>query len=954
MSRVASTAFLLAGVSTFALPSLVTAQELEEVVVTGSRVIKNGDNSPTPVTVMAVEDMQTLQPSTISDNLNNLPVFSGSRNQTGNPNPQGGNGAANQLNLRNLGAQRNLILFDGHRVPPTLTDGTVDVDMIPQMLIQKVDMVTGGVSAVYGSDAISGVVNFVVDRNFNGIKANVQYGLSEYKDGESYNAGVAFGTDIGSRGHFIGSYEYRNDKGVLYRSSRPWNNQWAATGLGSAAFPYYLVDNVRLGNTAFGGLIVNNVVGGVQQPGVLTNQFFSSNGVLSPFNIGGATGSAAVRIGGDGAYYDDSLKAPLESHQIFGRFDFDLTDNLHAYAMASANLKKNKQYLSALQLQSIQFSSSNAFLSPTYRTQLTNAGQTTFRMSEFMERNAPRRAPETHADQYFFNVGLEGKLSNYDWDVSYVRGMTRQETIQTNNVRNDRLYAALDATQVTTTNVGSTGLAIGSIVCNVALTNPGLYPGCAPLNIFGPTSASAEAIDYIHFDTSNVARQNTDDIAASISGETFSTWAGPITSALSAEWRRLTYGTKSEALSADLLNCTGLRFNCLATTTLWQNGATPRDQVSQEVKEAAYEFDAPLLRDVPAVESLNLNGAVRYTSYSTSGSYTTWKVGLDWHINSDFRIRGTASRDIRAPTLDELFSPATVGRQTSTDLLTGQTPTVPIFNSGNPNLTAEIGKTKTAGIVWRPGFAPGFSLALDAYHIEIDNALSSVMGTVTTAQNACYDSGGTSVYCLQTRPGGFSRTPANQLPSNAVTSWRTMNLNIAKAETYGLDLEMNYAGTLMDRRFSVRGFVNWQPHLIFDTPGLPVLDHGGVAYSTGARYPAPQVKVSIMANYQVTDRFSVAVMERWRSALTMKNAPDHVWVNPRVASVAYTSMNLSYDLFEQRGRAQVFLNVQNLFDKDPPPAAFYSAQTQPGQFGGFAVGDDPMGRYYTAGVRVKL
>jgi iron complex outermembrane recepter protein len=96
------------------------------------------------------------------------------------------------------------------------------------------------------------------------------------------------------------------------------------------------------------------------------------------------------------------------------------------------------------------------------------------------------------------------------------------------------------------------------------------------------------------------------------------------------------------------------------------------------------------------------------------------------------------------------------------------------------------------------------------------------------------------------------------------------------------------------------------------------------------------------------------VMERWRSALTMKNAPDHVWVNPRVASVAYTSMNLSYDLFEQRGRAQVFLNVQNLFDKDPPPAAFYSAQTQPGQFGGFAVGDDPMGRYYTAGVRVKL
>jgi outer membrane receptor protein involved in Fe transport len=368
-------------------------------------------------------------------------------------------------------------------------------------------------------------------------------------------------------------------------------------------------------------------------------------------------------------------------------------------------------------------------------------------------------------------------------------------------VRNDRLFAALDATQVTSANVGTTGLAIGSIVCNVALTNPGLYPGCVPLNIFGPTSASPEAIAYIHQDTHSIARQTTDDVAASISGETFSTWAGPITSALSAEWRRLTYGTRADALATDLANCTGLRFgNCTATTTLWQNGSNPRPTVSQTVKEAAFEFDAPLLRDIPAVQSLNFNGAARYTTYSTSGNYTTWKVGLDWHINDAFRFRGTSSRDIRAPTLDDLYAPPGVGRQTSTDLLTGQTPTVPIYTGGNPNLTAEIGRTSTAGIVWKP--TNSFSLALDGYHIEITDALSSVMGTVTTAQNACYDSGGTSIYCqLQTRPGGFSRIPANMVPGNAVTSWRTWNLNIAKAETYGLDLEMNYTGELWDRRF---------------------------------------------------------------------------------------------------------------------------------------------------------
>jgi iron complex outermembrane recepter protein len=946
MSRITSAAVLLAGVSTFALPSIAGAQVLEEVIVTGSRVIKNGDNSPTPVTVLATEDMQVIQPATIADNLNNLPVFSGSRNQYGNPNPAGGNGAANQLNLRNLGANRNLILYDGHRVPPTLTDGTVDVDMIPQALIQRVDMVTGGVSAVYGSDAISGVINFVTNRNFNGIKANVQYGASEYGDSKQYNAGIAFGMNVGDRGHFEGSYEYRDDKGVDFRSARPWDQQWAATGLGSAAFPYYLTDHVRLAQTAFGGLI---------RSGVLNGQVFKTNGELSTFVNGQPTGSAGVQIGGDGAYYDASLKAPLKSQQLFGRFDFDFTDDLHGYAVASANLKTNSQARGPIQLQNITISSTNGFLSPTYRAQLAAANQTTFRMSEFMGMNAPRLTPETQADQYFFNAGLEGKLGNYDWDVSYVRGMTRQETITRNNVRNDYLRAAIDATQVTAANVGSTGLTIGSIVCNVALTNPGLYPGCAPLNLFGPTAASAAAIDYIHDDTSSVAHQNMDDVAVTISGETFSTWAGPIISALSAEWRRLTLDTANEALDDDVFACTGLRFNCVADTSIWQNAGNPLGEVTQSIKEAAFEFDAPLLKDVPGFQSLNLNGAVRYTSYSTSGDYTTWKVGLDWHINDEFRFRGTTSRDIRAPTLNELFQPQTVGLQTSTDLLTGQTPTVPIYGGGNADLTAEIGETSTAGLVWKPLFVPGFSLALDGYHINITNALSSVMGTVATAQEACYDSGGSSLFCtLQTRPGGFTRTPANMLPGNQVTSWSRININIANVKTYGLDLEANYTGTLLGRRFSARGFVNWQPHLYFNTPGLLDLDHGGVAYSTNALYPAPQVKTSLMLNYSVTDRFTIAMMEKWRSSMTMKNNPNHIWINDKVASIAYTSLNFGYDLFEERGKAQVFVNVQNVFDKNPPPAAFYSAQTQPGQFGGWAIGDDPIGRYWTLGLRVKL
>jgi iron complex outermembrane receptor protein len=937
MNRNTFTAVLLAGASALAFPSLAAAQapaaQVEEVVVTGSRVIKNGNNSPTPVTVVQVQDLQNTTPTTLADGLNTLPVFSGSRNQYGNPNPQGGNGAANQLNLRNLGSNRNLILFDGHRVPPTLTDGTVDVDMIPQQLIQRVDMVTGGVSAVYGSDAISGVINFVIDRRYNGIKGHAQYGFSDYNDGRATNIGVAAGSDLfGGRGHIEGSYEYRDDKGILFRSSRPWNNQWAATGLGTAAFPYYLVPNVRLAQTAFGGLIAG---------GALNGQVFKTNGVLSPFQAGTATGSAGVQIGGDGAHYDDSLKAPLKSQQFFGRFDYDFSDNLHFYASGSVNLKRNVQYLVAPVLSNMTMSAQNAFLAPAYRSQLVAANQTTFRISEFMEKSAPRRAPETNSEQFFLNTGFEGKIGDYDWGLSYTRGQTKQTTTTNNNLNMVRLAAALDAVVNPTT---------GQVVCNVTLTNPGLHPTCVPLNIFGPTAASSSAVDYILGDTDSTGHTVMDDFEGSIAGSPLNSWAGPIQVAISGEYRNQSYYQTNNAPQTQLSDCTGLRFNCVAANPEWQNSGQPRSKVSQRVWETAIEADLPVLKDAAFAKSLNLNGAARYTSYKTSGDYVTWKLGVDWHLSDSLRFRGAKSRDIRAPTLSELYAPAGRGTQTSTDLLTGQTPTVPLLTGGNPNLVAEIGHTTTAGVVWRPDFAPGFSLAVDAYHIRITDALSSVLGTVAAAQNACYASGGSSPYCtLQQRPNGYT----DKSPSNAVTAWRTIQINISEVVSKGVDIEANYTTELFGRPLVLRGLVNHQPTLIFDTPGLTRLNHAGVAYSTNALYPAPKWAATFTTNFKPFDNFTVATTTRWRDTLTMKNDPSQVWVNPKVDNFYTTNLNLSYDVKTDLGQYSLFMNVQNLFDKTPPPAAFFSAQTQPGQFGGWAIGDDPVGRYWTLGVRFR-
>ena len=342
---------LLAGASVFAYGQVASAQAaktttaaaevtVEDVVVTGSRVIQNGNNSPNPVTVVTTEQALSLHPTIIADALNDLPVFSGSMTQTSNPGNSSRNSAQNQLNLRAVGATRNLVLYDGHRVAPVDTQGAVDVDMIPQLLIQRVDVVTGGASAVYGSDAISGVVNFITDKNFNGLKANAQTGISEYGDGQIFDTGIAFGTKLlEGRGHFEGSYQYHKDEGIFDKLNRPWGKLvWTEQGAGTAANPYHLVTNTRLSNTSFLGTI---------QGGALVNAaggtlVFRQNGILDRFIHGTATGTNNVESGGDGAYYyTASLKSSLESHQLFGRFDYDVTDDIHAYLEVAGTQNHN-------------------------------------------------------------------------------------------------------------------------------------------------------------------------------------------------------------------------------------------------------------------------------------------------------------------------------------------------------------------------------------------------------------------------------------------------------------------------------------------------------------------------------------------------------------------------------------------------------------------------------------
>ncbi len=947
---------LLAGVSVVALGSAAFAQAPEaaavsEVVVTGSRVIQNGNNSPTPLTTSTFEALQTMKPGTIAEGLTLLPIFAGSRGQTGNPSINGGvgggNGSANQLNLRNVGSLRNLVLFDGHRIPPTLFSGVVDMDMVPQNLIERVDMVTGGVSAVYGSDAVTGVINFITNKTFNGVKANAQYGIAGRGDAVAWNGSLAVGRDLGDRAHFIGSYEYRDDRGILRKSARPWFEYHSAGGAGTEAAPYYLITGARNSNSTFGGLIGAG--------SVLAGQNFAQNGVLSPLVAGTAVGNGSIRIGGDGVYGDQSLKMPLKSHQVFGRLDYDFTDNVRGNLVMSGNFKTNYLYDSFPSLNATTISRDNAFLPAVYRNQLVAANQQTFTIARNFLDYTSRYGGEPKTNQVYFAATLEGELGAYSWEVAATHGSSNLKMLAKNNINRENLSAAIDAV------AGPSGPVCQSVA---------IRPNCVALNLFGPTAYNPAALDYVLEDTHFDALTKMDDVSGQIVGAPFSLPAGEVRMALSGEWRKISYRSISDHPADLYADCTGLRFNCVATgngrTVKYFQTLANRSRVSQSVGEVALEANVPLLKDLALADDLSVNGAVRYTSYDTSGEYVSWKAGLDWHINDDVRVRATRSRDIRAPNLFDLRATTfiTVGGVTDAVNNNVQLQNIPQINYSIPTLTAEIGKTTTAGMVFTPSFLPGFSLAIDYFNIKIGNAIQTIQGGNARVQAACRDTiragnAPTASLACQLQSRSPTQVQGAGVYSGAgitpLTAIYTANFNIGSVRTHGVDFEANYRTTLFDRPLQLRALTTYQPHLYYNYGDLGLTEDDVAGYAQGgpaATLPTPVWRATLFAGYQPIDRLKVDLVYRWRSELGMDAQRTVIWTY-KVPSYHVFNLNLNADVgpVATPGRYTAFLNISNLFDKSPP---MVPGTGTPGGNGGWVINDDWIGRYFTFGVRAKF
>lgn len=910
-------------------PASDTAQvdkSSSDIVVTGSRVISNGDNSPTPLTVVSSQMLLQTTPTTIADALRKLPVFSNSNNSTTLGN-SGGNNVGNFVNLRGFGAVRTLVLLDGKRLTPSNASGLVDTNVIPEMLLQRVDIVTGGASAVYGSDAVTGVVNYVLDKKFTGLKLQAQSGISQQGDGMSWRGGAAWGTNLfDGRGHFEVSYEHFTQEGIDSKLARRNGRLvYSEEGAGTAANPFMLVANTRGNNSSFGGLILSGPLADMQ--------FAGNGGTLVPFAHGAPTGSAGIESGGDGSYLSRAaLTAGLKTDRIFGRFDYDITDNIGAYAQANWARSENSNtfinFVLAPGLTTI--SATNPYLSPAVQAQLAGSGG--FLLGRVYD-DVPGIQTRSVTRDIEVSAGLEGDLGErFKWNLFYTHGESKQQVSSIGNINLGRLAAALDTVNVN-----------GTIQCRA---NTGAYAGCVPFDPFVSGPAAGNAINYVRGTTRFDLTNKLDDVGGTLSGSPFDTWAGPVKVALSGEYRHISLRNVSNAQPSEHPDCTGIALGCNTAFPLWLSNTVGDAKGRQSVAEGAIEANVPLLRDVRFVKSLDLNGAFRYTHYSTSGGAVTWKVGAGWHVDDAVSFRATRSRDIRAPNLNDLFAPVNSSQTGFTDSHTNTAGLVTVVTQGNPNLKPEVAQTWTVGMVLTP--MPRLSLSIDYFNIKIANAITGVGGNDATSLRICEDSGGTSPVCaLYVRPLPFSDTS----PANYPTMILSQGLNIASSETKGIDSEVNYTLPLAgESTLDFRGLLTWQPTLKTTLFGTTI-NSAGAAGQQGVLGQA-KWRATLFVSYH-SDHWGVDIQERWRSSLNQSGNTALVFATPKVPAAAFTDLTLTAHPGGSPNRT-VFFSVQNLLNKTSPVFISPAFASNPGFYYPAANDDDVLGRYFTFGVRLKF
>lgn len=864
-----------------------------DIIVTGTRVGREGFENPTPTTIVSAEAIQNLAQTNASEILNNLPGFRGSFGpSTGGPALRG---ALATADLRGLGAERTLVLVNGLRSVPQIINGVslINMNLIPTGSIQRVDVVTGGVSAGYGSDAVAGVVNFILKKEADGINGDVSQGISRYGDNSEFRIGLDAGTSFADgRGRVFLAGEYIDAKGVGDQFNRDWGQR--AAGLYTvSATERAILDQVWNTNFTRGGLIVNTAT--APSPVAVRAFAFDQSGNPYTFNFGSPRGVGEVVGQNPGAFtfpQNLSLRIPVERYAGYARIGYDVADNVEIY-VAGQIAGSDTVNATFAETGTYRINYENAFLPASIRALM--APGSFFNLGRVIEDDTGQ--PLTYTKNRIYNgiVGAEGKFGDWGWDIAAQFGRNELNIRNESRVVRQKLLWALDAVD--------NG---GTIVCRATMQGVAGAAGCVPFNPFGNVSPSAQAEAYVR-DTSRINQVNKQtQVAANLRGEPFSTWAGPVSVAVGAEYRKVSVVQSVD----DIALANGFQtaqFNLRPFSG------------SDNVKEAYFETVVPLARDMAFPKSLELNGAVRYTDYKSSGGVTTWKLGGTYEPFAGLRFRVARSRDIRAASLGELFAVQTGGPNTLVNPWTGASNVViPVVQQGNQALTPEIANTLTLGAVVQPVQIPGLSLSVDYYDIKLRDAIGTV--AVQQVLNLC--NAGNQDFCA------LIDTPNNY---QTITQVRNAPVNLAFRRFRGIDFEAAYRTPLGSADLTLRIMGTRAIDAIVDdgiSPSGPINRAGEVGVLGNFGMPKWTVTHTIDLD---SDRWHVGMQGRFISAGKYDNTyfeagEQQPYVGTgflindnSVPSRYYVNLNASVNVIDDGKRKLQFYGVvNNLLDKDPP------------------------------------
>ena len=869
---------LMLGGSTAALFAIsggaaMAQDEIEQVVVSASRITIAGYTQPTPVTVVGAAQLEKNAFSNIADAVRELPQVNSPPASVGinNGGAISGTEGAEILNLRSLGITRTLILFDGQRIAASNITGGVDINTIPGAVISRVDVVTGGASASWGSDAVAGVVNFIINKTFDGWKGNVSFGDTSDGKYRTFKAETVWGGDVlGGRGHLMLAGEYSLHPDLVTQDSKNWYRaSYLVTNpayvKGNGQTQMIVANDVGIISATQGGIILSSPAGSGATPSaanVLRGIEFVGQGIPQRVDYGNVTNNAISNGGSfthdDGENNWTPIGIPNIRYTGFAYGSYKVSDTI------SASLQLNYGYYSGKDMaqNSLQtgavIKSDNAYLPASVRAVMTAGGITSFTMGIINGNNAPTNV----SDKDYFQV-LSGSLGpaitsnqrqllrgvftldgtigdNWSWDAFYQHSTVRYWTHVWANTRSDFLALAQDAITVTTTNRGTSGLPLGAMACRSTLTAP--TNGCIPLNVFGNGVASQEAIKYITFNNADFEHMqvNQDEAEGSIQGV--------------LPWE-LPAGKVAVVFGGGYRQEAGVNFAEEHGTpaALWQIGNWAYFPPSHYyAMEGFAEITAPLLKN-NIVESLDFSGAGRITDYSTSGMVETWKLGLSSQVDDNIRLRTTWSVDIRAPGLSDLFALGSQSNSSTKDPKTGLTQSVFTNTSGNKNLKPEVARTISGGVVLTPTFVDGLSISVDYYKIQLNGGIASIsnsliLNTCTTAPN--------DMLCSKLIFDG---------PGGALGHISQSPVNIASEVASGFDIQANYTMPFWDGDLAWSFVGNYNDERsIISQPGQPSNNYAGVlgadqpAQSTGS----PKWKGVISADY-TTGPWSITPQVRW-------------------------------------------------------------------------------------------